>query len=93
MGSRGIRRRKPARHLPPVREVDPDDDIPPNIMWPPKGSGFQADPFSPAGTSQRYWLLIRRQVGTGGSVSFRAYLILMSLLVVAVAIALVVTLR
>jgi hypothetical protein len=93
MGSRGIRRRKPAHHLPPVREIDPDDDIPPNIMWPAKGSGFQADPFSPAGTSQRYWLLIRRQAGTGGSVSFRAYLLLMAILVVVVAIVLVVALR
>ena len=93
MGSRGIRRRKPAHHLPPVREIDPDDDIPPNIMWPPKGSDFQADPFSPAGTSHRYWMLIRRQVGTAGSVSFRAYAVLMTLWVVGVAILIVVVLR
>jgi len=67
--------------------------MPPNIMWPAKGSGLQADPFSPAGTSQRYWWLIRRQVGTGGSVSFRAYLILMAILVILVAIVLVVTIH
>ena len=29
-------------------------------MWPAQGSGFEADPFSPAGTSQREWMLIRR---------------------------------
>jgi hypothetical protein len=26
-------------------------------MWPDAGSGFEADPFSPAGTAQREWLL------------------------------------
>lgn len=29
-------------------------------MWPAAGSGFEADPFSPAGTAQREWFLIRR---------------------------------
>jgi hypothetical protein len=28
-------------------------------MWPEPGSGFEADPFSPAGTAQREWGLIR----------------------------------
>lgn len=38
-------------------------------MWPAAGSGFEADPFSPAGTAQREWFFIRRlgqsRVGMG----------------------------
>ena len=70
VGSKGIRRRKPARHLPPVRTRLPyeNDLIPPNIMWPEAGSGFEADPYSPAGTAQRGWWMIsalsKRQVRT-----------------------------
>jgi uncharacterized membrane protein len=30
-------------------------------MWPAEGSGFEADPYSPAGTAQRYWWLIQRR--------------------------------
>jgi hypothetical protein len=60
VGSKGIRRRKPAHHLPKVRLPDENDVIPPNIMWPAPGSGFEADPFSPAGTAQREWWLIGR---------------------------------
>ena len=69
MGSKGIRRRKPAHQLAPVRTRLPDqnDLVPPNIMWPASGSGFQADPFSPAGSAQRGWWLIgplwRRDAG------------------------------
>jgi hypothetical protein len=61
MGSKGIKRRKPRRPLPKVRGGRPisDADEPP-IMWPSPGSGFQADPFSPTGTAQREWFLIRR---------------------------------
>ncbi len=61
MGSSGIRRRKPAHRLPKVRDADlptENDLIPPNIMWPAKGSGFEADPFSPAGSAQRGWWLL-----------------------------------
>jgi hypothetical protein len=29
-------------------------------MWPDQGSGFDADPFSPAGTAQREWMLTQR---------------------------------
>jgi hypothetical protein len=29
-------------------------------MWPGQGSGFDADPFSPAGTAQREWILTQR---------------------------------
>ena len=28
-------------------------------MWPESGSGFEADPFSPAGTAQREWILLQ----------------------------------
>jgi hypothetical protein len=27
----------------------------PPVMWPESGSGFEADPFSPAGMSQQIW--------------------------------------
>jgi hypothetical protein len=27
----------------------------PPVMWPDEGSGFEADPFSPAGMSQQVW--------------------------------------
>jgi hypothetical protein len=33
-------------------------------MWPSSGSGFDADPFSPAGSAQREWFLIRRLGGS-----------------------------
>jgi hypothetical protein len=29
-------------------------------MWPGQGSGFDADPFSPAGTAEREWMLTQR---------------------------------
>ena len=32
----------------------------PPIMWPGSGSGFEADPFSPAGTAERDWLITQR---------------------------------
>jgi hypothetical protein len=35
--------------------VEPDDDPTPPVMWPEPGSGFEADPFSPAGMSQQIW--------------------------------------
>jgi hypothetical protein len=75
-------------HLPkvPNSEVSTENDlIPPNIMWPEAGSAFEADPFSPAGTAQRQWWLVRRGIGYRGPVSFRVYLLLMTLLVVFVA--------
>ena len=55
MGAKGIKRRKPYRRLPPVDLPTENDLIPPHIMWPGKGSGFEADPFSPAGQAQRSW--------------------------------------
>ena len=39
-------------------------------MWPAAGSGFEADPFSPAGTAQRQWLLIRRLRYSRGGMGF-----------------------
>jgi hypothetical protein len=35
--------------------VPPQDDLTPPVMWPETGSGFEADPFSPAGMSQQIW--------------------------------------
>jgi predicted lysophospholipase L1 biosynthesis ABC-type transport system permease subunit len=53
-------------------------------MWPPKGSGFEANPFSPAGASQRYWWGVRKAMDAGRPISFRTYLLLMALLAVVV---------
>lgn len=58
-----MRRRKPIRHL---RLVDdealgwPSAEETPPIMWSGPGSGFEADPFSPAGRMQREWWFLRR---------------------------------
>jgi hypothetical protein len=30
-------------------------DPTPPVMWPAEGSGFEADPYSPAGMSQQIW--------------------------------------
>ena len=35
------------------------DNEPPN-MWPSPGSGFEPDPFSPAGSAQQGWLMTQR---------------------------------
>jgi hypothetical protein len=35
--------------------VEPESDWSPPVMWPEAGSGFEADPFSPAGMSQQLW--------------------------------------
>ncbi len=50
MGSTGKRRRRSAD------EVVLQDDLTPPVMWPDAGSGFEADPFSPAGMSQQIWI-------------------------------------
>lgn len=60
VGSRGIKRRKPYRKLPPARVPDDDDLVPPHVMWPAAGSGFEANPYSPAGQAQRGWWLAQR---------------------------------
>ncbi len=36
----------------------PEEDGPP-VMWPTSDSGFEADPFSPAGTAEREWAFAR----------------------------------
>ena len=41
------------------RPIEPSDGEPP-IMWPSADSGFEADPFSPAGTAEREWALTQR---------------------------------
>ena len=70
VGADGIRRRRVVRHLPPVRdEGERPSDEPPPLMWPEAGSGFEADPFSPAGQAQAMWRFldgIRSQRGRGG---------------------------
>jgi hypothetical protein len=87
MGSKGIKRRKPYRRLSPVRGgVISDSDEPP-IMWPSSGSGFEADPFSPAGTAQREWFLTRRLgQSRGGKVVVWAVLAVIAVPLVWVAI-------
>jgi hypothetical protein len=47
------------RHLPPVGGCVGDSvDEPPPVMWPAADSGFEADPFSPAGRAQAMWRLL-----------------------------------
>jgi hypothetical protein len=36
-------------------------DSTPPVMWPAEGSGFEADPFSPAGLSQQIWTATARR--------------------------------
>jgi hypothetical protein len=62
-GKQIIRWRKAVQHLPKVRASavsTESDSIPANIMWPAKGSGFEADSFSPVGPEQRQWMMIQR---------------------------------
>ena len=37
------------------RSPVPESDPTPPVMWPEAGSGFEADPFSPAGMTQQIW--------------------------------------
>jgi hypothetical protein len=55
------RSRYPRRRVSPSPTADTrlgigNADEPP-IMWPPAGSGFEADPFSPSGMAQQEWVL------------------------------------
>ena len=85
MGAKGIRPRKRRRRLPKVKaSVREHEMVPPNIMWPEKGSGFEANQYSPAGTSQREWWLIR----AAGSGNRKARVLVLAFLVVPIAIAL-----
>jgi hypothetical protein len=56
VGSSGIRRRKPARHLPKVG--DTGETGPPHVMWPDEHSGFEPSTFSPAGGARNRWGLV-----------------------------------
>ena len=87
VGAKGIRRRTPVHHLPPAKAGAPDagDGGPPNIMWPAAGSGFEADPFSPAGRAQAGWRLIDA-ASRGGGRSSRAVRIMTWVLVVFVGV-------
>ncbi|HEX2039122.1 MAG TPA: hypothetical protein VHF47_05225 [Acidimicrobiales bacterium] len=66
MGAKGIRRRKPYRRLPPARMPDDNELVPPNVMWPGPGSGFEAHPWSPAGRAQETWRFARALGGGRG---------------------------
>ncbi|MGD0851953.1 MAG: hypothetical protein ABSA07_01180 [Acidimicrobiales bacterium] len=44
------------RRPPPTEDVTSETDRTPPVMWPSEGSGFEADPFSPAGMSQQIWI-------------------------------------
>ncbi len=81
MGAKGIRRRKPYRKLPPP-EVPPNDvSVPPNVVWPRPGSGFEASPWSPAGRMQAGWRFLdglgrRRSRRNSPVVAFVMWLVL-----------------
>jgi hypothetical protein len=42
-------------------EESEGSDLSPPVMWPDDGSGFEADPFSPAGLSQQVWTVTGRR--------------------------------
>ena len=63
--------------------------IPPNIMWPEAGSGFEANQYSPAGTAQRQWWQIQR-IGRSGDFSPSARLAIWALVALPVSSGLVV---
>ena len=42
----------------------PERDATPPVMWPESGSGFEADPFSPAGMSKQIWTATGRRPRT-----------------------------
>lgn len=46
------------------RSLAPGTDPTPPVMWPEAGSGFEADPFSPAGMSQQIWRATGRRPRT-----------------------------
>ena len=56
MGSKGIKPRKPRRRLPRLKRMRIEDPTSGHVAWPPKGSGFEASPYSPAGYLQRMWI-------------------------------------
>ncbi len=58
-------------------------------MWPAKDSGFEADPFSPAGSAQREWWLINA-ARRGGTRRQRALWIWILMIAVPIAIGLIV---
>jgi hypothetical protein len=49
MGSQGRRKESDGEEPHVVTDTTPP------VMWPDEGSGFEADPFSPAGMSQQVW--------------------------------------
>jgi len=51
-------------HEPIDHPIVPDGDQIPPVMWPEDGSGFEADPFSPAGLSQQIWRATGRRPRT-----------------------------
>lgn len=58
MGRAGIRRRKPYQRLPRAEGATENDVVPPHVMWPSRSAGFEASPYSTAGTHQRSWWLL-----------------------------------
>ena len=60
MGAKGIRRRKKYRRLSPPDVANDDGLGPPHVMWPARGSGFEAFPGSPAGNAELNWKFVRR---------------------------------
>ena len=70
--------------------ADGPGDGPP-VMWPGAGSGFEADPFSPAGTAEREWAfaqgLGRRR---GGRIAVWTVLVLVPTLALVYAVSLLI---
>ena len=83
MGSRGGRRRTTRPRVRGSEEQSlPRREYAPPVMWPEAGSGFEADPFSPAGLAQQQWTVMDR---AGGG---RFTRIMMAIVIVVLAISL-----
>ncbi len=93
MGSSGSRRRVERSggqsDNGPVPTAPAGDPVPP-VMWPDAGSGFEADPFSPAGSLQREAMFLRGLSGGGGRVGRAALWVVLGVVAV-VAFSLLVT--
>jgi hypothetical protein len=80
MGSRGLPSRKKRQRVKRSESIEgiKSTSLPP-VMWPSSGSGFEADPFSPAGMAQQQWTIIN----SGGKGPGRRILVWAILIVIA----------
>jgi hypothetical protein len=70
------------------RSQGPETDLTPPVMWPDAGSGFEADPLSPAGMSQQIWIATgKRPRSRGGRWALRIVCVLIAVAFIAAQVA------